>query len=179
MAGLTPETFLAVAEMLAGHLRLKDADRWSTHVCRLKLHSFTAEFPEVNDPQLMWAAEQWVQQLDAGFHRFPVWRELMAPLYRCEGGLANRSWGPRPDLPKFVQFEPAQLALLPAKAQSLFQPPDPQNTEAYEVVSGGRPMLAPSPDWQQGEGLTDEQWQVYLQRVDEHLRGQEEEPCSS
>jgi hypothetical protein len=31
MAGLTAETFLAVAEMVAGHLRLKEADRWSPH----------------------------------------------------------------------------------------------------------------------------------------------------
>ena len=42
---LTPETFLAVAEMIAGHLRIKESDRWSAHICRLKFHSFTSEFP--------------------------------------------------------------------------------------------------------------------------------------
>jgi hypothetical protein len=166
MAGLTPETFLAVAEMVAGHLRLKEADRWSPHVCRLKLHSFTAEFPEVNDPQLMWAAEKWIQSTDPqAFHRFPVWAELMAPLYRTEGGLANRSWGPKEGLPRFVQFKPAQMALLPQQPVSIHAAPDPANAQAYALVQGSqRPALPPADE---AQGLTDEQWRAYLQRVKE------------
>jgi hypothetical protein len=160
------ETFLAVAEMVAGHLRLKDADRWSSHVCKLKFHSFTSEFPEVSDPQLMWAAEQWVQALPSGFTRYPTWRELMAPLYRCEGGLANRSWGTKPSLPAFVRFTADQRKMLPAVPRSLLPPPDIQNPDAYQVVGGGQPLLLPSSD-DEAEGLTDEQWQAYLARVEQ------------
>lgn len=167
---VTRETFLAVAEMVAGHLRLKEADRWSSHICKLKFHSFTSEFPEVSDLQLMWAAEQWVQALPAGFTRYPTWRELMAPLYRREGGLANRSWGPAEGLPGFVQFKPAQLALLPTEARSMLPPPDIQNPDAYQVVSVGQlQQLGPADERQ---GLTDEQWQAYLDRV------REETPCT-
>jgi hypothetical protein len=169
---VTPETFLAVAEMVAGHLRLKDADRWSSHVCKLKFHSFTSEFPEVSDTQLMWAAEQWVQALPAGFARYPTWRELMAPLYRKEGGLANRSWGPAEGLPKFVQFKPDQLALLPSQPRSMLPPPDIQNPDAYQVVGGAQPVLPPAAE--KAPGLTDEHWQRYLDR----LKGMQEEPCT-
>ena len=169
---VTRETFLAVAEMVAGHLRLKEADRWSVHVCKLKFHSFTSEFPEVNDPQLMWAAEQWVQALPAGFTRYPTWRELMAPLYRREAGLANRSWGPAEGLPGFVQFKSAQLALLPTGARSMLPPPDIQNPAAYQVVGSGQPpLLAPADE---SQGLTDEQWQGYLRQ----LKEQQEAPCT-
>jgi len=177
MASLTRETFLAVAEMVAGHLRLKEADRWSPHVCRLKFHSFTSEFPEVNDSQFMWAAEQWVQSTDpANFHRFPIWRELMAALYRCEGGLANRSWGPRPELPGFARFKPEQLAMLPEQPRSLLPPPDRHNADAYALVSSGQRRLpAAEPDFSQG--LTDEEWQAYLANLAQ-LKEQEEAPCN-
>ena len=172
MAGLTAETFLAVAEMVAGHLRLKEADRWSAHVCRLKLHSFKAEFPEVNDPQLMWAAERWIQCTGPqAFHRFPIWAELMAPLYRTEGGLANRSWGPKDGLPQFVQFKPAQLALLPEVPASIHAAPDSANAQAYQLSRAPQGPALPPAD-SDGRGLTDEQWQAYLERV------LEEAPCS-
>ncbi len=171
---LTPETFLAVTEMVAAHLRIKEADRWSSHICRLKFHSFTSEFPEVNEPQFMWAAEQWVQGLPAGFTRYPTWRELMAPLYRREGGLANRSWGPAEGLPGFVQFKPDQLALLPAESRSMLPPPDIQNPSAYQVVGGGQPLLlAPA---NESQGLTDEQWQGYLEQLKQQQ--QQEAPCT-
>lgn len=181
MASLTRETFLAVAEMVAGHLRIKDADRWSPHVCRLKFHSFTAEFPEVSDTQFMWAAEQWIQGLDDGFHRYPTWRELMAPLYRCEAGLANRSWGPRPDLPAFARFKPEQLALLPQEPRSQLAPPDQRNAAAYDPREPGRPAL-PALRANDERGLTDEAWQAHLEEVRrwqaEREREQEEASCS-
>ena len=58
---LTIETFLAVSEMVASQLRIKEADRWSANICKLKFVSFQTEFPEVNDQQFLWAAEQWIQ----------------------------------------------------------------------------------------------------------------------
>jgi hypothetical protein len=167
---------LAVAEMIAAHLRIKEADRWSPHICRLKFHSFSSEFPEINEPQFMWAAEQWVQGTEAGsFLRYPTWGELMAPLYRSEGGRANRSWGPREGLPGFVRFKPDQLALLPAAPRSLVAPPDQQNLAAYQTVGQAGEAeaqgLALKPIEEQrrlaGSGLTDEEWQVYLARVEE------------
>ena len=173
---LTPETFLAVAEMIAAHLRIKEADRWSPHICRLKFHSFSSEFPEINEPQFMWAAEQWVQGTEAGsFLRYPTWGELMAPLYRSEGGRANRSWGPREGLPGFVKFKPDQLALLPASPRSLVAPPDQQNLAAYQTVGQAGEAeaqgLALKPIEEQrrlaGSGLSDEEWQAYLARVEE------------
>jgi hypothetical protein len=173
---LTPETFLAVAEMIAAHLRIKEADRWSPHICRLKFHSFSSEFPEINEPQFMWAAEQWVQGTETGsFLRYPTWGELMAPLYRSEGGRANRSWGPREGLPGFVKFRPDQLNMLPASPRSLVAPPDQQNLAAYQTVGRAGEAeaqgLAVKPIEEQrllaSSGLTDEEWQAYLARVEE------------
>jgi len=193
MASLTPETFLAVAEMIAAHLRIKEADRWSPHICRLKFHSFTSEFPEISEPQFMWAAEQWVQDTEAGaFLRYPTWGELMSPLYRSEGGRANRSWGPRPELPGFVRFKPEQLAMLPSTPRSLAAVPDQQNLAAYQTVGRAGEAeaqglaLTPVEEPQRlltGSGLTDEEWQAYLVRVEEeekaHLeRLKEEAECN-
>lgn len=164
---LTAETFLAVAEMIAAQLRIKDADRWSPHICRLKFHSFTTEFPEVNETQFMWAAEQWIQTLDpSAFKRYPTWKELMAPLYRTENGMANRSWGFREGLPAFCQPSASQLALLPSITQSLAAPPDKHNADAYvPFQSSEQPLLPPGID--EGPGLTPEKWQDYLRWVAE------------
>ena len=181
-SSLTPETFLAVAEMIAGHLRIKESDRWSAHICRLKFHSFTSEFPEINEPQFMWVAEQWIQCTDAGtFLRYPTWGELMGPLYRTEAGRANRSWGPRAELPGFVRFRPEQLALLPSAPRSIAPPPDQQNIDAYRTVgrageaeAQGLPLQpVAEPALLMGSGLSDEIWQAYLKQV------QEEATCSS
>ena len=91
---LTPETFFAGIQMIQQQLRIKRDDHWSTAVCKLKYTSFRSEFPEVNDPQFFWACEQWIQQFSAkDFATMPTWRELMVPLYACENGQANRSWG--------------------------------------------------------------------------------------
>lgn len=182
---LTPETFLAVAEMIAAHLRIKEADRWSPHICRLKFHSFTSDFPEISETQFMWSAEQWIQATEAAaFLRYPTWGELMAPLYRTENGRANRSWGPREELPGFVRFKPEQLAMLPTRPRSQVAPPDQGNIEAYRTVgrageaeAKGLPLspvkevlaLAPS------AGLSDEQWQEYLAAA---VKVAEEAPCS-
>lgn len=179
MASLTPETFLAVAQMVAGHLRLKADDRWSPHVCRLKFHSFTSEFPEVSEAQFMWAAERWIQGTEPGtFLRYPTWAELMAPLYRTEAGRANRSWGPRDDLPPFVRFKPDQLALLPSSPQSVLPPPDQQNPAAYQVISCSQ-LVLPAAETEP-PGLSDEEWEAYLKRVQEEAaKAQEEASCSS
>lgn len=187
MASLTPETFLAVTEMVAGHLRLKEADRWSPHICRLKFHSFTSDFPEITEAQFMWAAEKWIQATDPQtFHRFPIWTELMAPLYRSEAGRANRSWGPRDDLPPFVCFRPEQLAMLPTARQSVVAPPDERNIDAYRTVgrageaeAQGLPLLPADPPLLPPTvpGLTDEQWQEYLERVNSQTL--EKAPCNS
>ena len=160
---LTPETFLAVTEMIAGHLRMKEGDRWTPHVCRLKFHSFQSQFPEVNEAQLMWAAEMWIQSLNpAAFARFPTWRELMAPLYRTEGGLANRSWGFREDLPPFARPSAAQLAQLPPK-RSMLPPPDTGNPEAYVPFEVDRRELPLLPMAE--AGLTPRRWKQHLAEV--------------
>ena len=173
---LTIETFLAVAEMVAGHLRLKDADRWSPHVCRLKFHSFTSAYPEVSETQFMWASEQWIQSTSPEkFHRFPVWSELMAPLYRTEGGMANRSWGFRESLPSFVQPTSEQCALLPAQRQSILSAPDIQNPAAYvtigragEAESQGLALAPVAPPLlPAGPGLSDEAWNAYLASLEQ------------
>lgn len=163
---LTPETFLAVTEMVAAHLRVKEIDRWSPHVCKLKFHSFTTEFPEVNETQFMWAAEQWVQNCGPGFTRYPTWRELMAALYRTENGLANRSWGFRPELPSFVTPTAKQLAMLPTAPASIAAAADPTNAAAYALfASSDQPLLSPAR--KPSHLLTDEVWQTHLERCHE------------
>lgn len=127
------ETFLAVTEMVASQLRLKDADRWSAHICQLKFTSFVNEFPEVSDGQFLWASEQWLQSTNCReFLRYPSWKELMAPLYRTENGMANRSWGFKEELPPAVRPGRRQLELLPAMKRSIASAPDPANTAAYQ-----------------------------------------------
>jgi hypothetical protein len=165
---LTPETFLAVAEMIAAQLRIKEADRWSPHICRLKFHSFTTEFQEINETQFMWAAEQWIQGLDPDkFKRYPTWKELMAPLYRTENGLANRSWGFRESLPAFARPNAEQQALLPGSPESLAAPPDPHNAAAYVPFQCDQqhPMLPPGHD--ETPVLTPQKWADYLKWVAE------------
>jgi hypothetical protein len=162
---LTIEAFLAVAEMIAAQLRIKEADRWSPVICQLKYVSFSGEFPEVGDGQFLWAAEQWLQSTGGKeFLRYPTWRELMAPLYRCENGLANRSWGFRHELPAMVQPSPQQRALLPQELKSIACPPDPANTDAYIPFQTDSHPLLPPPS---GCGLTSAQWAEYLNQLAE------------
>lgn len=169
---LTRETFYAVTEMVVGHLRIKDADRWSEHVCKLKYLSFIGEFPEVGEAQFMWAAEQWIQACGPGFTRFPTWKELMAPLYRTENGLANRSWGFREvgngagQIPAFCAPMPEQLALLPATPASISPAADPHNAAAYvPFTATDHPLLPPAAD--EPPMLTEEKWQAYLKSIHE------------
>lgn len=164
---LTIETFLAVAEMIAAQLRIKEADRWTAHVCQLKFVSFLSEFPEVSDLQFLWAAEQWLQDTGArDFVRYPTWKQLMVPLYRSENGLANRSWGFRDSLPAMCRPGADQLRRLPTRPESICPGPDPQNAEAYVQFEAGphRPML---PAAAEGSGLTPEQWAEHLLRLAE------------
>lgn len=159
---LSIETFLAVAEMVAAQLRIKESDRWSPHICQLKYVSFTSEFPEVTDRQFLWAAEQWLQGTGGqDFLRYPTWKELMVPLYRAENGLANRSWGFRADLPAMCRPTGEQLRLLPSAPQSVAAPPDPQNGDAYvPFFTEELPCLPPPED--EGPGLTPQKWADYL-----------------
>jgi hypothetical protein len=159
---LSIETFLAVAEMVAAQLRIKESDRWSPHICQLKYVSFTSEFPEVTDRQFLWAAEQWLQGTGGqDFLRYPTWKELMVPLYRSENGLANRSWGFRSDLPAMCRPTGEQLRLLPSAPQSVAAPPDPQNGDAYvPFMTEELPCLPPPAD--EGPGLTPKKWADYL-----------------
>jgi hypothetical protein len=170
---LTIETFLAVAEMIAAQLRIKDADRWTPTICQLKFVSFTAEFPEVNDHQLVWAAEQWLQTTGGkDFLRYPTWKELMVPLYRSENGLANRSWGFRDTLPAMFQPTAEQLQMLPQRAASITASPDPHNAAAYlPFTSTDHPALPPAHD--EGPGLTPARWADYL-----NFLAEEEARCS-
>jgi hypothetical protein len=159
---VTIETFLAVAEMIAAQLRIKEADRWTPTICQLKYVSFSAEFPEVSDHQLVWAAEQWLQTTGGkDFLRYPTWKELMVPLYRSENGLANRSWGFRDSLPAMFQPTAEQLQMLPQRAESITASPDPHNCAAYlPFTSDGHPVLPPAQE--EGPGLTPEKWADYL-----------------
>lgn len=143
---LAPDTFLAIAEMVAAQLRIKEADRWSPQICQLKYISFTSEFPEVSDQQFLWAAEKWLQST-AGedFLRYPTWTELMSPLYRCENGLANREWGFKEELPALVAPTAEQLAMMPAS-------PEP-------------PLALPPVEGPTHHGLTKQIWQNYLKEV--------------
>ena len=139
--GLKKETFLAVAEMLASHLRLKEADRWSIAICKLKYVSFQSSYPEVNDQQFLWAAEQFVQSTSNDkFLRYPTWNELMSFLYRTENGVPNRSWGFKETLPKLIQPTKEQLALMPKEPESLCRDStDPQNQRAYKTFRASLP----------------------------------------
>ena len=133
---LQPRAFLVGVEVIFSHLRLKESDRWSETVALLKLASFAEAFPEVNDGQFLWACEQWAQGAIGGtFHAFPTWRELMAPLYRRENGLANRSWGFNPALPQFLQPSDQQLQMLPQRRESLLPNEDPSQKRWLTPVS--------------------------------------------
>ena len=139
------DTFLSVAEMIAIQLRLKEADRWTVNICQIKFVSFLQEFPEVTGPQLIWAAEKWIQSTgEREFLRYPTWQELMAPLYRCENGLANRDWGFKEELPPLVA---------PAEWQGNMLPPKTQQAK-----------MLPMPE-KEGPGLTKARWAEYLQGI--------------
>lgn len=162
-SSLTIESFLAVAEMIAAQLRIKEADRWSPHICQLKFVSFCSEFPEVTDAQLLWAAEQWLQNTGGvEYLRYPTWRELMSPLYRCENGLANRSWGFKGFLPSHIQPTTTQIRMLPSKPQSLAAPPDTQNAAAYTRFDSPHQVAMALPAAHPTEGLTPAKWADYL-----------------
>lgn len=157
--------------MIERHIRTRADVTWSPEDFTLKFVSFNSEFPEVNTPQFLWACECWIQKTDDEFLRFPTWRQLMVPLYRTENGIANRSWGPRPGLPRPVQFTAEQLDQLPAAVQSVEPYPDPIIARAYECLP--RPpghLLQPEalPPAQEDDPddttrLTDAKWQAHLQ----------------
>jgi len=166
---LTLEQFEAVCGMVAAQLRIKESDRWGATILKLKFVSFSSEFPEVSTQQLLWAAEQWIQQT-AGkdFLRYPTWRELLAPLYRCEAGLVNRTWGFREDLPNHLLPTANQLALLPKQPRSLLGTPDPVNAGAYQLIGAaaeGLKLLPSSePERSTPKRLTAEEYQDYLRQ---------------
>tara|TARA_B100000700_G_C14999053_1_gene835383 strand:+ start:519 stop:962 length:444 start_codon:yes stop_codon:yes gene_type:complete len=134
-------TFLAAAEMIAAHLRIKESDRWTPQICKLKYVSFQQSYPEVNDPQFLWAAEKFVQTTNnKDFLRYPTWDELMSHIYRNENGRPNRSWGFKEDLPAKLQPNPRQRALMPQTPKSNDSAPDPLLKEAYEVFKADRTL---------------------------------------
>jgi hypothetical protein len=155
---LTPEAFLAGCELLMSHVRMRESDRWGELACKVKYASFRGAFPEVDREQFLWACEQWIQET-AGqdFLRFPTWTELMATLYGTEAGLANRSYGFKPDLPAWLQPTERQRAMLPRQAKTLRPHPGPE----YQLVppAGVQPLLPPR---REEVGMTDEQWEAYL-----------------
>ena len=171
MESLAPETFLAGVEMVQQQLRIKREDRWSAQVCKLKFVSFQAEFPEVNDPQFFWACEQWIQHHNGkDFPSFPTWKELMTPLYACENGQANRSWGFKRDLPQLVTPSDAQKAVLPGRPRSIAGAVDPHNADAYVPFESGGNLLPP-PSEKSDVGLTREEWATYLRHLAEEVDG--------
>ena len=171
MESLTPNTFLAGVEMIQQQLRIKREDRWSQAVCKLKFVSFQIEFPEVNDAQFFWACERWIQERSAkDYVTFPVWTELMSPLYAVENGHANRSWGFKRDLPAPVRPTDAQKALLPARAKSIAGAADPHNAAAYVPFESGGNLLMPSMAKPSHE-LTKEDWANYLRQLAEEVGG--------
>ena len=145
---LDPKAFVKGCTLVANHIRTRADCKWDEEDWKLKYASFGDDFPEVSSIQFLWACERWIQIQGAGnFLRFPTWNELMAPLYRCENGLANRSWGPKEDLPKSVRFSTDQCLLMPTRPHSIAPAPDPQNAQAYEVVGLGAkylPQLTPT-----------------------------------
>lgn len=170
METLSGETFLAGVEMVQQQLRIKREDHWSAAVCKLKFVSFKAEFPEVSDAQFCWACEQWIQQHSGQqFATFPLWRQLMTPLYANENGAANRSWGFKRDLPPGIAPTEAQRALLPATAKSIAGAADPQNIDAYESFRAPSSHLLPAITAASGDGLTREQWAMYLRELAEEV----------
>ena len=170
---LTIETFLAVSEMVASQLRIKEADRWSANICKLKFVSFQTEFPEVNDQQFLWAAEQWIQSVSTqSFVRYPTWKEIMSPLYRSENGLANRSWGFKEELPGMCRPTPQQLTMLPSAPKSIAPSPDPNNAGAYvPFESTNHPVLPPA----ETKGLTAEDWANHLESLSDGKSNRPEE----
>lgn len=159
---LDPEAFTRGCRMIERHIRVRPDAAWSTEDFKLKFCSFSSEFPEVSTPQFLWACERWIQGATGEFLRFPTWRQLMAPLYRCQGGMPNRAWGFKPDLPRSLQPTRQQLAMLPAGPGS--SPPDgAENPAAYSLVAAGgeqRLLPAAAPD---SLSLTPEQWAEHLQ----------------
>ena len=177
MEGLSKEVFTAVCEMIASHLRIRETDRWASGLTMdLKYASFRSEYPEVNDTQFFYAGEQWIQNTPnrEQFVRYPTWRELMVTLYRSEGGLANRSWGFREDLPEFAAPTPEQCAMLPG-SRPLLPPPDRSNQDAYRTVGqageaerrGLRPVPVPDPP-RLAPAQGSEEWDRLIAEVEDY-----------
>lgn len=174
---LTLEVFTELIPVLEAHIRTRESEQISPRMLALKFQMLQAEYPELSTPQFAWAVEQWVQHTrpDA-FLRMPTWAELLAPLYRCENGRPNRSWGFRDNLPPFCQPQPWQLELMPAATTSVAPLLTDGVTDpaAYRVVGTaalprrpGQPLLpAPEPE-PTSSGLTPEVWAEHLARCAE------------
>lgn len=156
----TLESFLASIQMLYQHLRLKEADRWTPAVARIKHVFFVEAYPEVSDRQFLWCCERWIQSTKPeAFHRLPTWDELMRSLYRCKGGKPERSWGFRDDLPPYILPSPKQVAMLPSAVAG--GAPDDENHEAYQVRSAPGPLLPPTNQTRQSP--LERLWQQHLE----------------
>ena len=160
---LDPEAFTRGCRMIERHIRTRADAAWSTEDFKLKFVSFGTDFPEVSTPQFLWACERWIQAATGEFLRFPTWRQLMVPLYRCQGGMPNRAWGFKEDLPRSLQPTRQQLAMLPPGSNPI--PPDgAENPAAYHLVaagSDGQRLLPPADPVPRG--LTPEKYREHLQ----------------
>ena len=125
----------------------------------------------MNDAQFFWACEQWVQTHSSKeYARFPVWDELMTSLYAVENGKANRSWGFKRELPKFVVPTDEQKAMLPGKPRSIAGAADPHNSDAYvPFETESHPLLPPLVD--NDQGISREEWAQYLRHLAEEVNG--------
>jgi len=161
---LDPEAFTRGCRMIERHIRTRADAAWSTEDFKLKFVSFSTDFPEVSTPQFLWACERWIQGATGEFLRFPTWRQLMVPLYRCQSGVPNRAWGFKEDLPRSLQPTRQQLAMLPSGLAS--PPPDgAENPAAYSLVAAGgdeqRLLPAAASD---SQSLSRKDWIEYLQK---------------
>jgi hypothetical protein len=176
---LDPEAFTRGCRMIERHIRTRADAAWSTEDFKLKFVSFSSDFPEVSTPQFLWACERWIQGATGEFLRFPTWRQLMVPLYRCQSGAPNRAWGFKEDLPRSLQPTRQQLAMLPSGLASA--PPDgAENPAAYRLVSAGgdgqRLLPAVASD---SPGLTREEWAEYLRERDRLKEQQRQDHASA
>ena len=160
---LDPEAFTRGCRMIERHIRTRADAAWSTEDFKLKFVSFSSDFPEVSTPQFLWSCERWIQGATGEFLRFPTWRQLMAPLYRCDAGLPNRAWGFKEDLPRSLQPTRQQLAMLPP-GSGPSPPGDGENPAAYRLViadGNGQSLLEPAGPVPRG--LTPERYRQHLQ----------------
>jgi hypothetical protein len=166
---LDPEAFTRGCRMIERHIRTRPDAAWDTEEFKLKFLSFSIDFPEVSTPQFLWACERWIQDATGEFLRFPTWQQLMVPLYRCQGGMPNRAWGFKADLPRYVQPTSQQLAMLPAVSGAIV-PKGAENPAAYHLAAAGNGQRLLPAHAPRRRGLTPDEWEQHLREQRELKR---------